>query len=64
MPYPFVLNVPMEPSLELMAPTSSYGMDSKREFFNNIIDEINRTGLIMPLVYSQGSDTCGCNYVN
>ena len=48
--------MPVEFCLELMAVIGSNVFDSEGEFFDHIIDEINRAVLGMVIVYFQGSD--------
>jgi len=47
----------MEFSLELMAIISSNGIDSEWEFSDNIIHEINRILLCMPLINFQSANS-------
>jgi len=41
--------MPVEERLELMAIIGSNGVDAEREFFDNIINKLNRVLLCMPL---------------
>ena len=53
-----VFNVPMELGLELMPPICPYLLNPERELLNDMIDEVNRTLLCVPLVYLQSTDVC------
>ena len=42
--------MPMKLRLELVAAVSTNLLDTKREFFNDMIDEVNRIFLSMPVI--------------
>ena len=58
----FVFDMPMEQSLELMAPICANGMDAKRKLIDHVIYEINGVVLSMTSVDLQSPDPGGIIY--
>jgi len=59
MPYPFVLDMPMELGLKLMASVCSYRMNAEGEFLNHIINKLNGILLIVMRVNFHRPDPGG-----
>jgi hypothetical protein len=55
----FVLDMPMEFRLELMAVIGSDFLNAERKGCNDVIHEIDGVGLVVAFVDLQGADTCG-----
>jgi hypothetical protein len=54
-----VLDVPVELGLPLVPAIRAYRMDAERKFVDDVIDEVDRTLLVVPLVDLQGPNPCG-----
>lgn len=59
MPDALVLDVPMETGLPLMSAVGTYSMDAERKLLNHVINEVDRTLLVVLRIDLQSSDPCG-----
>ena len=62
MPYPQILDVPMELGLELMAVIRPYRMDTEGKSLYHEIDELDCRSLVVPVINPQSPDTGGIVY--
>ena len=59
MPDPLVFNMPVKPGLPLVAAITANGMDAERELLDDVVDEVDRTPLVVFLVDLQGANASG-----
>ncbi len=62
MSHTLVLDVPVELSLPFVSAIGTYGVDAEGEFIDDVIYEVDRTFLVVPLVDLQSSNPCGVIY--